>query len=185
MPSKGATRAAGDPDRRIAPLACDYGAIVHGVIGELLAAGDLRPTPERIVEIVGRNRSILRVSHYRMAAVQQAWAGAAIYFHYFLPDPSWSFAGAEVVDGRARFDLVWRNGPLRLIDELKLGRVTSVTDKRSLDAQIARYREAGRDRWSEHFSGLRVILLGAPARSFVVERDGERRPLLDDSTAAA
>lgn len=152
------------------------GQLAHVIIGELLSAGLRRPSPREIWSVVA-GHSVFERCRYRQAARQQLIAAASVYFRLFEPGDDWSVEQLELLSDRTRFDVVWRSGDSWRVDEIKSGRVGTVLERNQLDDQLKRQLAAGVQRWEESFSGVRVVILGAPSSSFVATPDGERVPV--------
>jgi hypothetical protein len=107
-----------------------------------------------------------------MAVKQRVVVAAAVYFRLFLPTVEWTFNGSEVLSPSARFYLVWRSTAGTLVDELSAGRFATQLERKALREQARRDAIAGSSKFGEKFVGLRVVILGAPRRSFLAGFDG-------------
>lgn len=95
-----------------------------------------------------------------------------MYVHRFAPT-GWLLAGCEVLVGAAVADLVWRSeAGAVVIDEVKSGAASLDDDK--VAEQLARLAGGGLRVWGERFEGVRLVPLGSPAATCVVELDGGR-----------
>ena len=157
------------------------GRAAHQVIGALAAEGNRTPSINDVFRAVAANQAA-RDSRtvYRSSARQRLAAAAGVYFAFFAPPAEWEFVGAEIRAVEAVFDLVWRDEKRRIwIDEIKSGLSVTSTDRRALEEQLERIRCSGRRKYRGRFGGIRVLLLAAPARSFSVTPEGERRELAE------
>jgi hypothetical protein len=151
----------------------------HRVIAALLAAGERRPSAVEILEAVAGDSALEQPNVvYRLAARQVLAAATAIYFRFFVPADEWRFVGSEVSAPGAVFDLLFENpaGELRA-DELKAARMPGLIDRQRLDEQVAAEVTGGVRVFGVRFAGVRVLILGAPSRSFMVDQDGAHAPI--------
>jgi hypothetical protein len=154
------------------------GQAAHQVIGEMVRAGVFRPSPLELRAHVARHPL---VSHpqlvYRQAGKQRVLTATAVYFRYFAPELEWSLEGLELTHGSSRFDLVWRTGSGFLIDEIKSTRIQDRFDRDKVEEQVARARANGLDLYGEGFVGVRLCMLSAPTRSYILSAAGVRTNL--------
>ncbi len=156
-----------------------HGEAPHRLIAEFVAAGLRAPSPVELLERVAQHPTVhADAVVYRQAAKQTLATTLAIYFRYFAYPTSWRLVGCELPAGRCRFDLVFERPDGKLVaDELKTGRVEHAAARDALEAQLRRELTGGQQRWGDRFAGVRVILLGAPRRSFFAHCDGPREAL--------
>ena len=165
------TRAGGVDGRQM-------GTAAHRLIAELLEVGVREPTPLFILEHVARHPVLQgRAVLYRQAAKQTLASALAVYFRYFAPAERWRLLGSEVAVGSCRFDLLFDVGGVIVADELKSGRLDGADAWQALERQLERELCGGRERWGDAFGGVRVLVLGAPRRSFLAAPEGTREPL--------
>jgi hypothetical protein len=156
----------------------------HDLIGQLAAAGDLRPDVLTLMQAVGRHALVAQQKQagktpYVLAARQRLLLATAAYFHTCAPLSDWELVGREVTVGDVRFDLVWqeRSSGRLWVEEVKTHRVP-LRERVALEAQVPRYLAAARAKWQDAFAGLRVCLVLAARKSYSVTADGERTELV-------
>ena len=156
------------------------GRAAHRVIGRLLEAGVSDPTPEQILRYAAGEPTLKEEHVYRLAARQRLIATTAIYFQWFLPPiPPWRFVDFEVKVRGTDLDLVFAADDYGQVvaDELKTG-IPSLADGSDLVRQLERQVAEGQKLYGdETFAGVRALFLGAPMRSFFIDRRGARTPL--------
>jgi len=155
----------------------EVGRRIHRVIAELVD----RPEPVDAATVMATVAALWRRDPVGGSVASSARlrcsTSVAVYFNRFLPDATWEFAGCEVRLGRAVADLVWRrpaDGTV-VVDELKSGAV-DVTDRRVAD-QLGRLASGGRARWAGRFAGVRLVPLGSPARTAMLDGYGRNVPV--------
>lgn len=107
-------------------------------------------------------------------AVLLASAMAATYVRRFAPPRGWRLAGRGVRVGTGRADLLFTDGALWFVDELKAARLRP--DDPALAHQVERYQRAN-DTYGDVFLGVRVALLRAPTQLLLFPATGARQPL--------
>jgi hypothetical protein len=155
------------------------GRAIHAVLTELLSAGVRSIDAEQLFSIVAAH-PIVRAEAVadRHAFKQRVITGVASYFRFFLPDPAWTLLGCELRAGRCPFDLVWKTPEGRIvIDEIKAGRLQTKPEREAVEGQLARQLTAAQHKWHSHFSGIRLLWIGAPLHSVFVRPDGVRVPI--------
>lgn len=172
----------GTASRHLVPGAIDgrtMGREVHRLIADLVSVGVREPTPRQLrAQVAGHPLvSDPRIT-YRQAAKQRLLVATALYFRFFVPLAPWCLLGSEVTVGSSRLDLVWRNGEEVIADEIKSGRIVDRFEHDQLERQIDRALANANDRYGDAFTGLRVLLLAAPSKSFVLRSDGKREPFV-------
>lgn len=171
---RGKRMVATDGELAGAPTEAVIGRFAHQVIADLLAAGHTTPDPKTITKAVMAQPLETIESARPHAAAQQLCVSAALYFRLFATDPDWHYAGHEVPAGGVRFDLVFKNGSRVRTDQIKTGRMEMRLEVDSLEEQVARELRAGKKKWGTSYVGLRAVVLGAPRKSFLLDRDGAR-----------
>lgn len=157
------------------------GRSAHRVIGRLLSSGITEPSPEQVMSFAAQEPLLDEPHVYRLAARQRLIAATAIYWRWFLPArTSWRFVDFAVPVEGSDLNLVFQHldGAVRA-DELKTGGAPALADTQALDAQIERQLAGGRQKYGQCFCAVRVLLLGAPRRSFVMSSDGARALLFE------
>jgi hypothetical protein len=154
------------------------GVSVHVLVGECLQDGLRHPSPAELIARAGRHAVTVdsRAVH-RQAAKQAVVTTAAIYFRWFTPPEAWEFIGTEVKAHGCRFDLVWQAAGLIVVDEIKSG-AAAVPGRDGFEPQVAGLVRGGETKYEDAFVGVRVILLAAPALSYLASPGGGRKPLL-------
>lgn len=152
------------------------GQAAHLVLGELLEAGQLAPSQEDLFAAVAASELVTkRVATYRQVAKQRLLTAISLYYRHFLPDGRWRFFARELAVEGGRLDLVWRSAGRRILaDELKTGWPRDPEERGNLESQLERQLAGAGKRFGSSFAGIRILLLGAPARSFLLRPDGER-----------
>ena len=165
------TEAAGP--RLTSTLAAPAG--IEGQTGTLVFASHLGRRMERIIEALlesgsaTHDRAIREVVLAQLAtdppilgrrAVLLACTMATTYVRRFAPGAGWHLIGRNLHVGGGRGDLLFSNGKLWFVDELKAARIRF--DDPTLKNQIGRYQQA-RETYGDAFLGVRVALLRAPS----------------------
>lgn len=150
----------------------EVGRRVHRAIAKLVT-GPEPAGPDEVLAVVSSmwHRDPIGGSVASSARLRTS-TSVSIYLARFRPGDAWELAGCEVRLGRAVADLVWRdpaNGAV-VVDEVKTG-VVDVSDGRVAD-QLRRLAVGGRARWRDDFVGVRLVPLGSPARSVLVDETG-------------
>lgn len=161
------------------------GRAAHEVIAGLCADG-LRHADYESIACASRLHPATQQSTVRrQAAVGWLCSVSSLYFRLFVPPEGWDLVGAEVAGAGCRFDLVWRNrfDASVVADELKTGKNPDFIDGESLTDQVRRELAGGRGLWNKDFCAVRVLVLAAPRRSFIVGPDETRRPFYDPAHA--
>jgi hypothetical protein len=155
------------------PIGAAIGRLAHVVIGELLAAGDRKPSLRATLAAVNGVDFQSLPSVHPHAVRQQLVASAAIYFRFFAPSEDWKLYAREHRSGNCRFDLVFRavNGEV-IVDELKSGRLETQLERRQMQEQVVREVAAGSVEWGAAFRGVRVLSLGSPRMSCFYDAAG-------------
>ncbi len=155
------------------------GSLAHTLIAECLRDGVRQPSHRELIERAGRHALANdRRTVYRQAAKQALLTTASIYFRWFAPPSEWALIGAEVSARGCRFDLVWQVDAQVIADELKTGSWVNADDDQALLVQVDRLVRAGVAKYGDSFRGVRVILLGAPQRSYLALPLGDRGRVL-------
>lgn len=147
-------------------VATEIGRRVHQVIGALADEDDV--SPHRILETVRSLWAGSPVGGTTASSARLRCATAvSVYFQHCRPQSPWALDGVEVrVDG-AIADLVWAHPEdgWVVVDELK----STITGPDSPDTadQLGRLAQGGIGRWGDQFLGVRLVPLGAPARTSV------------------
>jgi len=166
--------------RHLVPGAIDgrtMGREVHRLIADLVSAGIRQPTPRQLrAHVAGHPLVSDPRIIYRQAAKQRLLVATALYFRFFAPPAPWRLLGTEVTMGNSRLDLVWGHGQEVIADEIKSGRIVDRFERDQLELQIDRALANANDRYGDAFTGLRVLMLAAPTKSFVLRSDGNREP---------
>lgn len=160
------------------------GVAVHALVAELAALPDQPPAPESIASHAARHSRAIAKAAYRGALYQRLLTGASLYFRLFSLGPDWVCAGHELqLPHGGRLDLLWRHhdGDY-LIDEIKTKALGTRAEQLALEEQLARYLRIGRLNYTERFAGVRVLILGAPRRSFLAAPDATRTPIAWERT---
>lgn len=155
------------------------GRAAHEVIAELAAGGLRHACWENIAAAVAAHPVCQQPTVRRQAARQWLCSVVSLYFRLFVPLEGWNLVGSEVLAPGCRFDLVWRSrfqGSV-IADELKSGKAPDFIGGSRLEEQLARQLRGGSEQYGEHFTGVRVLVLAAPARSFVALPNGDRMPV--------
>jgi hypothetical protein len=118
---------------------------------------------------------------YKQAAKARMLSTAAIYFRFLVPDLGWRLEGTEVDVPGGRLDLLFRrpDGAL-LADELKTGALALPLERLEAEEQVARQLTGGLERFGTSLTGVRLVVLGAPRRSYLLSSDGGRHPILEE-----
>jgi hypothetical protein len=164
--------------RHLLPGAIDgrtMGRHVHRLIAGLVSAGVRQPSPRQLrAHVAGHPLLSDTRIIYRQAAKQRLLVATALYFRFFALPTTWSLLGTEVTVGNSRLDLVWRNGEELIADEIKSGRIVDRFERDRLELQIERALANANEHYGHAFSGLRVLILAAPTKSFLLRSDGTR-----------
>lgn len=165
--------------------AMTIGRLVHQLVAEAVSSGVHRASVEDLRDFVWTRTAELATSRTFGRAVRSARLAIAGhttgYLRRFAPPASWSLLGAEYSMGSAGVaDLVWVEADGRiLLDELKFaGGIHVAVGDGPTRQQARRYATAARERWGDRSVGVRVVLLGAPRRSYLVHPDLRESPLL-------
>jgi hypothetical protein len=155
------------------------GMAAHDVIGCLASDGAATVDFERITSVVRAHAATQLPGVHRQAARQWLMSTACLYFRLFGLPAEWNLLGTELRGPSCVFDLVWRNESTGrvLVDELKTGKAADLIGGEQLDTQLDRQRADGVALYGERFEGIRLLILAAPRRSFLVAPDGARSPL--------
>ncbi|MBE7325287.1 hypothetical protein IEQ44_11540 [Nocardioides sp. Y6] len=152
------------------------GSIVHGVIATVARTCQLLGFVERgdvvqeavAAQTLGRDLGRGDKARLRVTGL------VCQYLDLYLPPADATFVGAELRLENGRVDLAWKHPKHGVFfDELKTWR----HDKDALDAdtlaQMERYLDAGSTRYSERFSGVRLITLGNRRAALWLRPDGQ------------
>jgi len=154
------------------------GVSVHALVGECLHDGLRHPSPVELLTRAGRHALTVDSRNvHRQAAKQALLTTAAVYFRWFTPPDEWEFLGTEVKAGGCRFDLVWQTAGQVVVDEIKSGAM-AVPGRGGFEPQVARLIKGGATKYGDAFVGVRVIILAAPALSYLARPGGDREALL-------
>lgn len=154
------------------------GVSVHALVGECLQDGLRHPTPVELLTRAGRYALTVDSRNvHRQAAKQALLTTAAVYFRWFTPPDEWGFLGTEITARGCRFDLVWQTAGQVVVDEIKSGAM-GVPGRGGFEPQVARLIQGGATKYGDAFVGVRVIILAAPALSYLARPGGDREPLL-------
>lgn len=149
----------------------EVGRRVHRVIAEVVT-GSAPAGPDDVLAAVSSMwlRDPLGGSVASSARLRTA-TSVCVYLARFRPE-RWELTGCEVRLDRSVADLVWRDPAASavVVDEIKTG-PAGAGDVRVAD-QLRRLATAGRARWGETFVGVRLVPLGSPARSALVDEAG-------------
>lgn len=161
----------------------DVGVAVHAVVADLLQQGVTSPTQVELLAAVGRHLRDPNVLSARAVGHTQLLCHVAVYFRFFAPRPQWVLVDTEMPVGPVRFDVLWRTSSgWYFADELKSTPPMSLTPADPLTGQLARELAAGQERFGETFAGVRLLALGAPARSLIVHHNGALAPITEEPT---
>jgi hypothetical protein len=169
------------PGERDDLLGLKLGRLIHVLIRELLVSGVRELDAEALFGFVGRHELVLREpASDRQSLKQHVVTACASYFRFFVPPGSWRLVGVEVSGPGCRFDVVWEtdNGEI-VVDEVKAGRLQTRPEREAVEEQLARELAAGTKKWGTRFSGIRLLWLGAPLHSVLVQPDGTRTPIYE------
>jgi hypothetical protein len=98
---------------------------------------------------------------------------------------TWKLLGTEIQGPNCTFDIVWQHTSSGrvLVDELKTGKAGDLVGGQELDEQLERECRGGRELYDRRFVGVRLLILAAPRRSFLVSPDA-RTSFLYTATAS-
>ena len=185
MTSRRPARPAGASIAEPSSSASAIGRIVHLLVAESVNAGIYRVSAQELRDFIWLRTADLATSQSFGRAVRSARVAiaghTAVYLRRFAPPFGWSLLGSEIDLGSAgRADLGWISPDDRiLLDELKFaGGIHVPVGDGPTRQQARRYAVAAVGRWGERFIGVRVVLLGAPRRSFFIRPDLKETPLL-------
>ena len=161
------------------------GRAAHELIAELCVTGLRTACWEDISHAVALHPACRQPAARRQAARLWLCSVVSMYFRLFVPPQGWSLVGSEVAAAGCRFDLVWRSrfDQTCFADELKTGKAADFIGGRQLEQQLARQLRGGHHQYGEAFTGVRVLILAAPRRSFVAATNGHRALLYPEDNA--
>jgi hypothetical protein len=168
----------GDPSAPDYPLDGRKSAVaIQELVGQLVGAGCVAPSSREVKEVVNSHVLTQLQPTYRQANRQRLRGGVQRYFRFFGCPPDCRLVGTDFDADGVRLHIVWeQQDQTVLVDEL-------VTDLRArpgmpvVDGRLADVLEACQAVFGEELHGIRVCVLGAPARSELLEPSGEARPL--------
>lgn len=154
------------------------GAIAHAVLADQLHAGVTQPTPREVMALVGGHPAVKALGIRGGTVRQHVVSVVGLYFRLFHPGTAWTFEDSEVAGRGCRFDHLWRRSDgTYVVDELKTGRLTELRDVNRCREQLDRQYVAATEKYGEQFGQLRLLVVGAPARSLTVGADGVVTPM--------
>jgi hypothetical protein len=168
-------------DERTDPSGAKLGVLIHSIVQELLVSGVRMLDPATFFSFIAQHPLVLKVPQsQRQSLKQRLTTAVASYFRFFVPLDGWRLVGVEVRAPGCVFDVVWEtdNGEI-VVDEIKAGRLQTRPEREAVESQIARELAGGTRKWDERFCGIRLLWLGAPLHSVLVQPNGKRTAIYE------